>query len=160
MNIAYLLIGGNIGNRMANLQAATSAITQQCGAVKGFSSIFETAAWGLETQPSFLNQALEIHTLLSPQDLLSCLLQIEKSLGRERGEKYGPRLIDIDILLYNDAVIEEEGLTVPHPQMHVRRFVLQPLAEIAGTKLHPVLQQTISQLLQQCPDSLSVHKFN
>lgn len=160
MNIAYLLIGGNIGNRMANLQAATVAIAQNCGAVKGFSNIFETAAWGLQQQPHFLNQALKIETSLTPKDLLHCLLHIEKSLGRERDEKWGPRLIDIDILFYNDAVINEEGLTIPHPQMQNRRFVLQPLAEIAGPMVHPVLQKTITQLLAQCPDALEVHKFN
>ena len=160
MNIAYLLIGGNMGDRMANLQAARDAIARQCGAVKGISNIFETAAWGLEAQPPFLNQALEVHTQLAPIHLLYCLLQVEKALGRERGEKWGPRLIDIDILLYNEDVIIEQGLTIPHPQMHLRRFVLAPLAQLAPHKTHPLLQQNIQQLLQQCPDTLAVHKIN
>lgn len=159
MNIAYLLIGGNIGNRVANLASAKGAIKESCGALKGFSNIFETAAWGLQQQPHFLNQALELHTALPPKDLLQCLLRIEKRLGRERDAKWGPRLIDIDILLYNDAVIDEEGLTIPHPQMHNRRFVLQPLAELAPELVHPLFKKTIAQLLAQCPDPLEVHKF-
>ena len=160
MNTAYLLIGGNIGNRVANLQAAIEAIKQFGGTLKGISKVYETAAWGLEDQPSFLNQALELETALTPKELLKVLLEIEKSLGRERGEKYGPRLIDIDILLYNDEVIDEEGLKIPHPQMPFRRFVLQPLTEIAGEKIHPLLHQSIYELLLHCPDGLEVHKFN
>ena len=145
---------------MANVNAAKSAIEQRCGLLKGFSNIFETAAWGLENQPHFLNQALAVQTGLPPKELLSCLLQIEKSLGRERDAKWGPRLIDIDILLYNDWVIHEEGLTIPHPQLHNRRFVLQPLSELAPEMMHPVLKKTIAELLAQCPDPLEVHKFN
>ena len=160
MNIAYLLIGGNIGNRMANLEKAKNSIANNCGTLKGASNIFETAAWGLEDQPHFLNQALAVQTPLPPKELLHCLLQIEKSLGRERDEKWGPRLIDIDILLYNDAVVHEEGLTIPHPQMHNRRFVLQPLAELVPNLVHPLFQKTIAQLLAECPDPLEVHKFN
>ncbi|MGV3656989.1 MAG: 2-amino-4-hydroxy-6-hydroxymethyldihydropteridine diphosphokinase [Chitinophagaceae bacterium] len=160
MNIAYLLIGGNIGNRVANLQAAREAIAARCGALKGISDVYETAAWGMEEQPHFLNQALELHTEMEPKELLDVLLQIEKSLGRERDGKWGPRLIDIDILLYNDEVVNEEGLRIPHPQMPYRRFVLQPLVQIAGDKIHPLLHQSIYEMLLHCPDSLEVHKFN
>ena len=160
MNIAYLLIGGNIGNRMANLQAARDGIATQAGHLKGISDVFETAAWGMEDQPSFLNQALELHTELKPKALLDVLLQVEKSLGRERDQKWGPRLIDIDILLYNDEVVDEEGLRIPHPQMPYRRFVLQPLVQIAGDKIHPLLHQSIYEMLLHCPDPLEVHKFN
>jgi len=160
MNIAYLLIGGNIGNRVANLKNALEAIGQQAGTVKEISDVFETAAWGMEDQPSFLNQALELHTPLQPKALLDVLLQVEKTLGRERDQKWGPRLIDIDILLFNDDVVEEEGLKIPHPQMPYRRFVLQPLAQIAGDKIHPLLHQSIYEMLLHCPDPLEVHKFN
>ncbi len=160
MNIAYLLIGGNIGNRMANLQATREAIAAQAGQLKGISDVYETAAWGMENQPPFLNQALELETALQPKELLDVLLQVEKSLGRERDQKWGPRLIDIDILLYNDDVIAEEGLRIPHPQMPYRRFVLQPLVQIAGDKIHPLLHQSIYEMLLHCPDSLEVNKFN
>lgn len=160
MNTAYLLIGGNIGNRMANLQAAREAIAEQAGTLKGISDVYETAAWGLEDQPPFLNQALELHTNLEPKALLDVLLQVEKGLGRARDKKWGPRLIDIDILLYNDDVVEEEGLRIPHPQMPYRRFVLQPLVQIAGDKIHPLLHQSIYEMLLHCPDPLEVHKFN
>src|SRR5688572_7944711 len=105
MNAAYLLIGGNLGDRLASLQAAKEAVAQHCGPVKKESAVYETAAWGLEDQPSFLNQAVLVHTDLSAAQLLDQLLQIERSLGRIRNEKYGPRLIDIDILLFNSEVI-------------------------------------------------------
>ena len=145
---------------MANLQATREAIAAQAGQLKGISDVYETAAWGMENQPPFLNQALELETALQPKELLDVLLQVEKSLGRERDQKWGPRLIDIDILLYNDDVIAEEGLRIPHPQMPYRRFVLQPLVQIAGDKIHPLLHQSIYEMLLHCPDSLEVNKFN
>lgn len=159
MNAAYLLIGGNLGDRQANLQAAKEAVALHCGPVKKESALYETAAWGLEDQPAFLNQAVLVSTRLSAEQILEQLLQIERSLGRIRNEKFGPRLIDIDILLYNDAVIEQPGLKVPHPRLPHRRFALQCLADIAPEVLHPVLQKTIQQLLKECTDSLAVHKF-
>jgi 2-amino-4-hydroxy-6-hydroxymethyldihydropteridine diphosphokinase len=160
MNVAYLLIGGNMGDRLANLLAAKKGINQQSGLITTESHIYETAAWGLEDQPSFLNQALEVETHLDPMGLLKSLLQIEKSLGRVREKKFGPRLIDIDILLFNNDIINEEGLKVPHPQLPNRRFALQCLADIAGHKIHPLFQKSIYQLLQECTDPLEVHKFN
>jgi 2-amino-4-hydroxy-6-hydroxymethyldihydropteridine diphosphokinase len=160
MNVAYLLIGGNMGNRPVILAEAKAAIGRNCGKVTAQSAIYETAAWGLEDQDSFLNQALELHTPLTAEDLLECLLDIEAALGRVRQEKYGPRLIDIDILLYNNAVIELDGLKVPHPQLPYRRFALVCLADIAGNKIHPLLHQNIQDLLAQCADPLEVNKFN
>src|SRR6476469_310737 len=105
MNTAFLLIGGNLGNRLENLARAKAAIAQHCGDIVAASAIYETAAWGLEAQPHFLNQALELHTFSKPHALLQCLLDVEKSLGRVREVKYGPRLIDIDILLYDSVVL-------------------------------------------------------
>jgi 2-amino-4-hydroxy-6-hydroxymethyldihydropteridine diphosphokinase len=124
------------------------------------SSIYETAAWGMENQEAFLNQVLEIETNLNPDELLQSILQIEEGLGRKRELKYGPRTIDIDILFFNDQVIDQEGLKIPHPQLQNRRFVLVPLNEIASNKIHPIFKKTISQLLAECPDPLTVNKFN
>lgn len=149
-----------MGDRLAHLTAAKASIHQQCGLITAQSHLYETAAWGLKDQPHFLNQALEVQTKAAPMDLLHCLLHIEQSLGRVRQQKFGPRLIDIDILLYNDAIINEEGLKVPHPQLPYRRFALQCLADIAAAKIHPLFQKSIGQLLQECTDGLAVHKFN
>lgn len=158
MNSAYLLIGGNLGNRESNLSKTCGYIEANCGRILRRSMIYETAAWGKTDQPDFLNQAIDLHTALSPFSLLESLLDIELKLGRQRGEKFGPRIIDIDILLYNDEIIREKDLVIPHPQMAQRRFVLVPLADIAGDKMHPVLGISISEMLKQCPDPLAVNK--
>lgn len=159
MNIAYLLTGGNMGDRLQTLIKAKAAIEKNCGSVAQASDVYETQPWGKTDQENFLNQALEVHTHLNAADLLTCLLQIEHQLGRERTIKYGPRLIDIDILLFNDDMIHTAGLRIPHPEMQHRRFALQCLADIAPHKMHPVLHQTIAQLLAACADPLQVHKF-
>lgn len=158
-NKAFLLIGGNMGDRENLLHLARTGIGEACGHAVRISSIYETAAWGLEAQAAFLNQVLEIETGLSAAELLQKILSLEESLGRKRDVKYGPRLIDIDILFFNDDVIHSEGLCVPHPQLQNRRFVLVPLAEVAPQKMHPVLQKTVSRLLKECPDDLAVQKF-
>ena len=159
MNNPYLLIGGNMGDRLNNLAAAKDFLAQKCGAIIKQSSVYQTAAWGLEDQPAFLNQVLLLKTMLQPHQLLTEILQIEEQLGRKREIKYGPRLIDIDILLFDDKLIDTTGLTIPHPQMQNRRFVLEPLAEIAGAIIHPLFQKSILQLLAECPDKLAVQKF-
>lgn len=160
MNVAYLLTGGNTGDRLHYLDAAAEAIKNRCGSIVKQSSVWETAAWGIEKQNKFLNRALKLSTHLSPYELLDCILQIEQELGRIRQEKYGPRLIDIDILLFNDETIDTRNLTIPHPELPNRRFALQPLFEIAPSKIHPVIKKTIAQLLEACPDPLAVDKFN
>jgi len=159
MNEAYLLTGGNIGDRLQHLLQAKTEISKSCGTILQKSSVYETAAWGNEQQESFLNQVLKIETEKTAQQLLLSILQIEEDLGRKRAQKYGPRTIDIDILFFNGEVVEEPGLTIPHPQIQNRRFVLVPLNEIAAHKVHPVLNKTMAQLLSECPDSLAVNKF-
>jgi 2-amino-4-hydroxy-6-hydroxymethyldihydropteridine diphosphokinase len=159
MNQAYLLTGGNMGNRSQNLARARKLIESNCGRIRQFSSLYETAAWGKTDQPAFLNQALQLETILSPRALLQQILEIEKKIGRIREEKYGPRIIDIDILLYDDKTINEAGLVLPHPELPNRRFALAPLAEIAPEMIHPVSKKTIGQLLDECPDILAVKKI-
>ncbi|WP_276500595.1 2-amino-4-hydroxy-6-hydroxymethyldihydropteridine diphosphokinase [Terrimonas pollutisoli] len=159
MNQAYLLTGGNMGNRRENLAKAFDYINEECGLVTKASSVYETAAWGKNDQPPFLNQVLEIETTLTAQQLLRKILMIEKKLGRVREEKYGPRIIDIDILLFNNEVYDLPALKVPHPELQNRRFVLVPLAEIAGEIIHPIFKKTITTLLAICPDKLEVSAF-
>jgi 2-amino-4-hydroxy-6-hydroxymethyldihydropteridine diphosphokinase len=159
MNRTYLLIGGNVGNREKNFAMAREYIEQYCGPVIRSSSLYETAAWGKTDQASFLNEALEIETELSAENLIKQILEIEKLMGRERKEKYGPRVIDVDILLFNDEQYDLPFLKIPHPEMQNRRFALTPLAEIAGNLRHPVLKKSIGQLLKECPDSLEVKKY-
>jgi len=159
MRTAYLLIGGNLGNRKENLSKAVSLINEQCGSLTRSSSIYETEAWGNTDQPSFLNQALEISTSLSAQQLMRKVLRIEEEMGRVRKEKLGPRIIDIDILLFENQIHDLRFLKIPHPEMQNRRFVLVPLAEINSTLQHPVLKKTIAELLEECPDNLEVKKI-
>ena len=159
MRTAYLLIGGNLGNRKENLLRATSLISEQCGTLTRSSSIYETAAWGITDQPSFLNQALEISTSLNARQLLRKILRIEKEMGRIREEKLGPRIIDIDILLFENEIHDLLFLKIPHPEMQNRRFVLTPLAEINSELMHPVLKKSVAQLLEECPDNLEVKRI-
>jgi 2-amino-4-hydroxy-6-hydroxymethyldihydropteridine diphosphokinase len=159
MNVAFLLIGGNMGNREENFEAAKSLIQQHCGKITKSSSLYQTAAWGKTDQPAFLNQALQIETKLTAEELMQQILAIEKMMGRERTEKYGPRIIDIDILLYNDEHYDLPFLKIPHPEMQNRQFALIPLTEIAPTAQHPVFKKSISQLLRDTTDKLKVEKY-
>lgn len=160
MNTAYLLTGGNLGDREKNLAAAKEHIHLQCGKIISASALYETAAWGKTDQPPFLNQALEIQTALNARQLMRRILKVEKLMGRERKEKYGPRIIDIDILLFNNERHNYPLLKLPHPEMQNRRFALLPLAEIAPGIVHPVLNKTIKKLLEECADELAVKKYS
>lgn len=159
MNNVYLLTGGNLGDRAANLQQAANLIEQSAGTLVTFSSIYETAAWGIIDQPSFLNQVLLLQTDYKPHDLLKKLLFIEEQMGRKRSVKFGPRIIDIDILFYNNQIIKSENLMIPHPEIQNRRFVLASLNEIASDFIHPIFNKTIRELLNVCNDPLQVSLF-
>ena len=154
MNQAYLLIGGNLGEKRRNLERAAILIGKKAGSIQQISPFYATEAWGKTDQPAFLNQALLVETLLGPKELLQVLLAIEAECGRVREEKYGPRLIDIDIIFFNDLVLSSPELTIPHPQMAFRRFVLTPLNAIANKFVHPVLHKTVAELLNECTDTL------
>jgi 2-amino-4-hydroxy-6-hydroxymethyldihydropteridine diphosphokinase len=159
MNSAYLITGGNMGQRDEQLAYAARLIEERCGTIIDRSSLYETAAWGKTDQDSFLNQALVLETTLNARDLLSEILYIENLMGRDRVEKYGPRIIDIDIIFFNHQVIREDGLTIPHPEMAKRRFVLEPLNEVIPAYIHPVYYKTVTELLNQCDDTLPVKKI-
>ena len=160
INKAYLLTGGNVGERLVYLQRAVELIGKSCGNVMNKSAVYETAAWGNTQQGMFLNQAIELHSSLNPSQLMSCLLKIEEELGRKRSEKYGPRIIDIDILLFNNEIFRGADLIIPHEQLQNRRFALKPLSDIAGDLVHPVLKRSVHQLLAECPDELEVKQID
>jgi len=160
MKEVYLLIGGNIGDRFYFLGEASRLISQQCGPISRSSAIYETAAWGKEDQPAFLNQVLIIHTVLDPVKLMAVILEIEQQMGRLRKEKNGERNIDIDILYYENELVELPNLTIPHPRIYMRKFALIPLLELNPAKIDPVLHKTIQELHDTCPDSLEVRKYS
>lgn len=155
MSIAYLGLGTNLGDRKENLRKAIEAIALKLSVCKQ-SSIYETAAWGYTDQPDFLNQVIEVETGLTPLRLLNFLKRTEVELGRIENFRYGPRLIDIDILFYDDLVKNTSRLQIPHPRIPERAFVLVPLNEIAPSLEHPVLGKTITELLEDVPDKAGV----
>jgi len=157
---AYLLLGGNLGDRVANLKKAIELLNDKVGGVLSVSSLYETAAWGKTDQPAFLNQAVALKTRLSALEVLDFALNIEQELGRVRKDKWGERLIDIDLILFGDQVINiPDKLQVPHPHMQHRKFVMEPLAEIAPDVLHPVLGETMLSICRNISDPLEVKKF-
>lgn len=160
MKEVYLLIGGNIGDRSFFLKEASKQINALCGQLIRSSSIYETAAWGKEDQPAFLNQVLVIRSPLLPSSLMSAILDIEQSMGRMRRERNGERNIDIDILYVEDEIVELPDLKIPHPRIYMRKFALIPLAELNSNKVDPISNKTIQQLLEECQDQLEVRKFN
>lgn len=161
-NTAFILLGGNIHPRMTYLKKAENEISTLVGNIISKSSVYETEAWGFETENNFYNEVLEVETSLSPNKLLNELLGIEKSLGRKRnkGGGYVSRTLDADILYYNDDIIEETELIIPHPRLHLRKFVLEPLCEIAANFIHPKLKVSNNLLLKKCDDKSMVVKIN
>ena len=158
MNKTYLLLGSNMGNSQKQLDIAQQHIEKMIGPVTRSSSLYQTAAWGNTDQPDFLNQVIIAQTGLTAGATMEAILSIEKKMGRLRTEKNAPRIIDIDILFFNKAIIDQSHLQVPHPQLQNRRFVLIPLNELSANFIHPVYQKTIHQLLRVCPDKLAVKK--
>lgn len=156
----YIGIGSNIGDREGNISAAVERVDELVGNVTKKSSIYETEPWGFQADEQFLNMVLEVETELSPSDVLETIQKIETRLGRTRSDvRYSSRIIDIDILLYEDVVINQGNLQIPHPLMHERNFVLVPLDEIAPDLIHPVYAKTISELLHVCSDTGEVHAY-
>lgn len=153
-----LLIGGNLGNRKKNLAAARKNIEKKMGMLIRQSALYETAAWGNSNQPDFFNQVLVVETKKTATDVMQQILSIEKDMGRKRTVKNAPRLIDIDILFYDKEIYNEINLTVPHPQIQNRRFVLVPLNELMPQFKHPVLGKSVHELLFNCKDKLEVRK--
>jgi len=152
-----LHLGSNLGNRLLNLKQAISGISQEIGVVTNQSSIYLTQAWGKTNQPDFLNQTILALTDLSPQGVLKTILEIEEKIGRVREKKWGPRIIDIDILFYDELVLETPELTIPHPQIPKRNFVLIPTMEVFGNFIHPVFNLSIEELYLRCRDQGEVY---
>ncbi|MCK4662319.1 MAG: 2-amino-4-hydroxy-6-hydroxymethyldihydropteridine diphosphokinase [Bacteroidales bacterium] len=157
----FLVLGSNIKSRHNYIEKACNMIQRDLGKIVNSSAYYETEPWGFDTKNFFLNKIIIVETLLSPEKLLSATQTIEKKLGRKRDNKrYNSRTIDIDILFYNKKTINTDNLVIPHPKILVRRFVLEPLTEIAPNFIHPLYNKTIKELLNDCPDKLTVKKLD
>lgn len=152
----YLGLGSNMGDRKAHIRSAQGLINKLIGKIVRKSHLYETQPWGKTDQDPFINQVIMVNTALDPRGLLDTIAKIERELGRERREKWGPRTIDIDVLFYGRRVVRDKGLEIPHPELHKRAFVLVPLLEIAPEYVHPVLKQAIDELYMNCDDQSDV----
>ncbi|MFN8303722.1 MAG: 2-amino-4-hydroxy-6-hydroxymethyldihydropteridine diphosphokinase [Saprospiraceae bacterium] len=152
----YLSLGSNMGDRAANIRSASGLINKLIGKIARKSHLYETQPWGKTDQDPFLNQVIMVNTALDPRGLLDTIAKIERELGRERREKWGPRTIDVDVLFYGRRIVRDKGLEIPHPELHKRAFVLVPLLEIAPEFVHPVLKQAIDELYMNCDDQSDV----
>jgi 2-amino-4-hydroxy-6-hydroxymethyldihydropteridine diphosphokinase len=157
----FIALGSNLGDRAGWLRQAKEKLLESPTVQwVGESSIYETAAVGKTDQPPFLNQVIEVRTALTPEDLLAYLLQVEQKLGRVRRERWGPRIIDLDLLAFGNDVLQSKQLVLPHPELHRRRFVLQPWTELAPEFEVPGFSATVAELLQRCQDHSRVQKYN
>ncbi len=159
MNIVFLQLGSNLGDRELLLKDAILAIENRVGDIVNFSKVYESSPWRVEGQENYLNQILKVKTALLSDEILSIVLDIEKQLGRIRLERWGERLIDIDIIFYNDSIIETPDLCIPHKHLHERMFVLTPLHNIAPEMVHPKYNKTIDELLNMCTDTELVKEY-
>ena len=148
-----------MGEREDYLQNASELLAADIGVIQKESKIYESVPWGVENQNNYLNQVLEIKSEFSAEEVLEGVLQIEDKIGRIRNEKWGERIIDIDILLFNDSIVEKDGVCIPHIHLHNRRFVLIPLNEVAPNFIHPKYNKTIEELLSECKDTESVEEY-
>lgn len=159
MNTIYILLGANLGNPQEQLYKAKVLLSHKLGELVKESSLYKSEAWGIEDQPVFLNQVLLLETKCDAEECLTICQEIENELGRVRKEKWGARLIDIDILYFNSEIIGKKHLTIPHPYIQDRKFTLEPLCEIAESYKHPKLNQSNKELLLNCRDNLDVTKI-
>jgi 2-amino-4-hydroxy-6-hydroxymethyldihydropteridine diphosphokinase len=157
---AHLLLGTNMGNRCDYLRFALEMIQERAGIICDISPVYETAAWGFTNQHDFLNQALLVQTSWQPEQLLTILQDIEKQAGRQRLVHWGPRTLDIDIIAIDNLIIQSEKLTIPHPAMGQRKFVLQPLTDLVPDWIHPTIGLTYAQLLHLCDDSTAIKRYD
>ena len=160
MMLVYFLIGSNSGDRVREIEKAIQQIRLEIGEINLVSSLYETEPWGFQSESFFLNQAICVQTMLGPKDLMEVILKIETEAGRIRkSDGYHSRIIDIDILFYSNEVIETAFIKIPHPLLHLRRFVLEPLKEIAPDYIHPVFNKPVHEIYNECDDRLTVKKF-
>tara|TARA_B100000287_G_scaffold431444_1_gene488701 strand:+ start:1268 stop:1753 length:486 start_codon:yes stop_codon:yes gene_type:complete len=159
MNLIYLQLGSNLGDRKKLLDSAISLINKKIGRVSRRSKIYESDAWGVSHQPKYLNQILEVYSDIKCKYIINHIHSIENQLGRIRDKKWQERLIDIDVIFFNDLIIEKNDLYIPHKYMHKRRFVLEPLNELIGDYIHPKYKKSIAQLLNECRDNQTVIEY-